>query len=324
MNSPPINVKPSVGDEAIRATNDDASSCKRFAIEKGYWIDPFLPSFIKSPERKPPEINRGYFARVYSIKQLIDAFFKEVQGKAQIINLGAGFDTLFWRLKHEDIANISCFIDVDFPTVTSRKCHHIKNTPGLLQYLHDEDSEVQVSNSELHSHIYHIIAADLRNVPEFETKINQCQLDYNLPTLILTECVLVYMKPSESNNLLKWMSAKLPTSVFINYEQVNMKDKFGEVMLSNLNSRGCGLPGIDSCASLKTQIERFTENGWDSAKAWDMNDIYSRIPRKEIERIEKLEFLDERELLQQLFFHYCIAIGYRDSNNIGLSSISIG
>jgi len=61
-------------DEAIRATNDDAAVCKRCAIQLGYWTDPYLPYFIKSADRKPPEINRGYYARVYAIQILLQQF----------------------------------------------------------------------------------------------------------------------------------------------------------------------------------------------------------------------------------------------------------
>lgn len=60
------------GDEAVQATNDDASICKRSAIQLGYWSDPFLQHFMKGPViRKPPEINRGYYARSYGVYRLL-------------------------------------------------------------------------------------------------------------------------------------------------------------------------------------------------------------------------------------------------------------
>ena len=40
-------------------------------------------------------------------------------------------------------------------------------------------------------------------------------------------------------------------------------------------------------------------------------------------RIERLEFLDERELLDQLFQHYCVCWAYKDTAKIGLSNISL-
>lgn len=41
-----------------------------------------------------------------------------------------------------------------------------------------------------------------------------------------------------------------------------------------------------------------------------MVQIYQSLPSNEIQRIEKLELLDEAELLIQLFQHYCIAIAW--------------
>jgi len=35
-----------------------------------------------------------------------------------------------------------------------------------------------------------------------------------------------------------------------------MNDRFGDVMLNNLRSRGCNLAGVDACTSLDTQISR--------------------------------------------------------------------
>lgn len=62
------------GDEAVRSTNDDASTCKRFAVQLGYWSDPYIPLLVRGAERKTPEINRGYFARVASITSLVQKF----------------------------------------------------------------------------------------------------------------------------------------------------------------------------------------------------------------------------------------------------------
>ena len=39
-----------------------------------------------------------------------------------------------------------------------------------------------------------------------------------------------------------------------------MIDRFGDVMLSNLRSRGCSLAGVEACASLKTQEDRYLTN----------------------------------------------------------------
>ena len=63
-------------DEGVKATNDDATLCKRSAVHRGYWQDPYIQYFIRSGERKAPEINRGYFARVKGMQTLLVQFLE--------------------------------------------------------------------------------------------------------------------------------------------------------------------------------------------------------------------------------------------------------
>lgn len=65
-----------VSDEAVQATNDDASECKRCAVQLGYWIDPYIQFFVKATDRKAPEINRGYYARIMGVWSLLEKFLK--------------------------------------------------------------------------------------------------------------------------------------------------------------------------------------------------------------------------------------------------------
>lgn len=296
-------------DEAVISTNDDASCCKRSAVKLGYWKDDFLGYFVRSPERKAPEINRGYFARVKGIEMCIEKFFKKTGDKCQIINLGCGFDTLYWRLR-EMGHMITNFVELDFPTVTARKCYQIKRNKILLEKIHVEDGEVRLSPTDLHSSNYHIVGVDLRNIDEVALKLQQSEIDFNVPTIFLAECVLVYIESQNCHNLLKWLGSNFKSAVFVNYEQVNMNDRFGEVMLNNLRQRGCSLAGVESCISLDTQISRFLSCSWHGARAWDMVQIYNSIPAPERSRIERIEMLDEAELLTQLFQHYCISVAW--------------
>ncbi|XP_006859867.1 PREDICTED: leucine carboxyl methyltransferase 1 isoform X2 [Chrysochloris asiatica] len=256
-------------DDGVRGTCEDASLCKRFAVSIGYWHDPYIQHFVRlCKERKAPEINRGYFARVLGVSQLIKAFLWKTECNCQILNLGAGMDTTFWTLKDENLLP-SKYFEVDFPMIVSRKIHNIK-----------------------------------------------------LPTLIITECVLIYMTPEQSANLLKWAASSFETAMFINYEQVNMDDRFGQIMVENLRRRQCDLAGVEMCKSLDSQKERLLSSGWETASAVDMMELYSRLPRSEVSRIESLEFLDEVELLEQLMQHYCLCWATKGGNELGLQEIT--
>uniref|UniRef100_A0A3P9IX54 Leucine carboxyl methyltransferase 1 n=1 Tax=Oryzias latipes TaxID=8090 RepID=A0A3P9IX54_ORYLA len=306
-------------DEAVRATCDDATVCKRFATSKGYWKDPYIQYFVRSVgERKAPEINRGYYARVQGVNFLLDAFLKKTQCNCQVINLGAGLDTTFWRLKDNNLMPRK-FFEVDFPTIVSRKIHYIKTKPPLSKTIietHSTDSLLLDAHS-LDSDRYCIIGADLRNISDMEEKLKKFQLNTELPTLVLTECVLVYMTPSQSSGLIRWVAETFHTAMFINYEQANMCDRFGQVMIENLQRRQCMLAGVETCQSLDLQKERFLRSGWEHASALDMITVYSMLPQEDVGRIERLEFLDEGELLQQLLQHYSISWATKDKLRLG-------
>jgi O-methyltransferase involved in polyketide biosynthesis len=72
-------------DEAVQFTADDDCLC----------------AFVRKPSRRSPLINRGYYARVAAVQTLVSQFLDHVKGnKAQIVSLGAGFDTTYFRMKN--------------------------------------------------------------------------------------------------------------------------------------------------------------------------------------------------------------------------------
>ncbi|XP_036811906.1 leucine carboxyl methyltransferase 1 isoform X4 [Oncorhynchus mykiss] len=295
-----------------------------YATSKGYWTDPYVQYFVRSVgERKAPEINRGYYARVQGMNHLLDAFLRKTKCDCQIVNLGAGLDTTFWRLKDENLMPRKYF-EVDFPMIAARKIHNIKTKPPLSKPLietHSTDS-LLLDGHSLDSDRYCIIGADLRDIPGLDDKLKKFHLNPELPTLFLSECVLVYMTPDQSSKLVNWASVTFHTAMFVNYEQVNMLDRFGQVMIENLQRRQCNLAGVEVCQSLETQKERFLKTGWENADALDMMTVYSVIPQDDVARIERLEFLDEKELLQQLLQHYSICWATKDKLKLGLSQVA--
>ena len=165
------------------------------------------------------------------------------------------------------------------------------------------------------------MSCDLRSQADLERKLStQCGLDLNLPTLVIAECVLVYMTSEHSNQLLSFLSRTFHSCAFVSYEQVNLSDKFGSIMLSNMEMRSCKLLGVDACHSMESQRDRFESNGFAAVcQILTMSDFYrTKMDEKERRRIESIEFLDESELLFQLMDHYCICVV---ANNADLSEI---
>lgn len=295
-----------LSDESIMLTADDASKCKKVAVQKGYWKDDFISSMVHCPsQRKAPEINRGYFARTEGVWNLIGEFIRVASPDSQIINLGAGLDTTYWRLNSPTV-QCNKFIEVDFPNLTRKKMHLIESSPKLKSSL--ENPNFNNAEARLHSKHYFLIGCDLQYLDVLRTELLDCGIDFDKPTLFLTECVLMYMHLSVSGDLLQFVSSNFTRPVFISYDTINMNDTFGMVMVNNLKQRQCWLHGIEGSLTSETQKQRFRKNGWKTADVMTMWEVYQKLPSRAI--IERLEFLDENELLKQLLEHYCFVIAY--------------
>ena len=77
-----------------------------------------------------PIINRGTWSRVFAITSTVDKVVNSLkinienkdQRQLQIINLGAGLDTLYFNLKdkYEDQVNLK-FIELDYEQIVQKK-----------------------------------------------------------------------------------------------------------------------------------------------------------------------------------------------------------
>ena len=93
------------------------------------------PSSAAAPPRKPPIINRGYYARVHLINDIVQRFLALTAGQhRQLLALGAGLDTWSLRLTREGHAGLTAF-EVDFDTVLRRKVDLCASVPAVREVL---------------------------------------------------------------------------------------------------------------------------------------------------------------------------------------------
>lgn len=90
----------------------------------GYYNDDFLRVFVRKPSRRSPLINRGYYIRAKAVDTVIRRFIAAVPPSTplQIVSLGAGFDTLYFRLRTAELLRDGDVVfEMDFPTLLKRK-----------------------------------------------------------------------------------------------------------------------------------------------------------------------------------------------------------
>ncbi|KAG8991487.1 carboxy methyl transferase for protein phosphatase 2A [Tulasnella sp. JGI-2019a] len=226
-------------DAATRSTDDDAAQSRLSAVRKGYINDPFIhllvPRAHLSPSR-PPLINIGTFLRCRSIDTLLQNWIvSKPEGESvQVVSLGAGTDTRYWRLSEGPLRDrISKYVEIDFPEVTGRKAMTVLRTPALRVALGD-DPRVEKGGTGLSSPIYHLVPADLRKDREglFDTLLTIFSPDR--PIIVIAECVFPYMEPSTSTQILQWFTGRFSNVAAVIYEMFGLEDSFGKVMRVNM------------------------------------------------------------------------------------------
>ncbi len=161
---------------------------------------------------------------------------------------------------------------------------------------------------------YHLIGGDLREMGDIERQLLAAGLDFSLPTLFISECVLVYVRPDESSRVIEWAGNKFTGgSVIASYEQIHPNDPFGQTMIRNLKARGCSLLGLETYPDLPAHRDRFLSRGWSHWNGWNMNDVYRYfLDPTDLKRIERLEIFDEFEEWHMIQGHYCLSMACND------------
>lgn len=92
-------------DSATRGTDTDAAHSRLSAVRLGYLSDPYLVPLVPKARLVParaPLMNVGTYVRETAIDTLVDRWLDLMGGAGeegvQVVCLGAGSDTRFWRL----------------------------------------------------------------------------------------------------------------------------------------------------------------------------------------------------------------------------------
>ncbi|XP_028250219.1 tRNA wybutosine-synthesizing protein 4 [Parambassis ranga] len=302
-------------DTAVQGTNDSSVVSKVSAAAQGYFNDAFLQHFVCKSARRAPLINRGYYVRWRAVDHCVRRFLHITENcpKRQILSLGAGFDSLYFRLHADEVLSKTVVFEVDFPDVTRRKLALISSNSTLRGMLDSlllcPTGPVYVSSSQ-----YRLLGVDVREEAQVEEALGLAGLDWAAPTLILSEVVLTYMETQWSDAVIGWAAKHLPQSLFVIYEQIHPHDPFGQVMQEHFLKLNSTLHALQQYPDTEAQRQRFLDKGWEQCVCLDMNDFFlGLVPEEERERVRHLEPFDEYEEWHQKCSHYFILTAARGS-----------
>jgi len=327
-------------DDAVQVTHVDAALAKASCAQLGYFEDRWTELLIRNtrPTPRSPLIHRGYYSRVCAIRHRVLRFLELCPRDhgVQVVNLGAGFDTLYFWLR-EDPARWRddlTYFEVDFPEVLSKKLSAIlkrQSTWPLLDATCQEElvaPELSAAGTrQLRTPHCRYVPVDMRIASELLAAMGTAGFRDDLPTLFLAECVLVYMQALHGDGIVEWAASAVPKapSAIVVYEQTNPNDPFGKVMVDNLMQRGCPLLSIFDYPTLDAQRQRYLDRGWDQCNLADMKEVYERhLDRKDVERIHRLELLDEFEEWNLIQSHYFLLVATRAPPSAGDAADSEG
>ncbi|KAM0790813.1 hypothetical protein ACM66B_004658 [Microbotryomycetes sp. NB124-2] len=349
----------STADSATRSTDLDALVSRCSAARTGYIKDDYASLFLPSSQKhlshpkQPPLINIGTHARTWAVDQLVRQFLhQQLQdgNGIQVLSLGAGTDTRFWRMRdewsqqqqNEAIAatrDWPCtrWVEVDFAESTTTKARKITMNSKLKQVL-GPDYKIERGGTSLVSPSYALVSGDLRQFDKLSTvlldptsfpSLNGPLLDPSKPTLLLLECVLFYLPLSNRTTILEWFTstftAQAPSSMLVSYDPFGLNDAFGRVMLRNLAMRDLAIPNDAGANSLEHQVELLKQAGFKQARSMSVKQIRDEaIPPSELQRVNQIERIDEVEELNLVLRHYAVSWAFvqdvSETCKIGLGS----
>ncbi|KAF2005883.1 leucine carboxyl methyltransferase 1 [Amniculicola lignicola CBS 123094] len=319
-----------VRDTAVRSTDQDAAGSRVSCVELGYLDDPYAQLFAtQASTRRLPLLNRGTYVRTSAIDLLVDRFLQTTpDAPKQIVSLGAGTDTRYFRLK-DHYPNINLrYHEIDFATNTAAKLARVNTNKQLYTRAYPDSPpdvfKLDTRPTTHYSSSYNLHALDLRSLATASDDApppTLPNLDPSIPTLILSEMCLTYLQATTVSSILHtfldtYIPAPTPISLVL-YEPILPNDAFGRTMISNLASRNIHLPTLTAYPELEDQRQRLKGYGFiHGFKAADTRLIWREwVTGEEKERVAGLEMLDEMEELDLLLKHYCVAWGWRDGGD---------
>ncbi|WAR02217.1 TYW4-like protein [Mya arenaria] len=175
---------------AVQGTNDCSIVSKCSMAAQGYFDDPYLQAFVLKLTRRAPLIHRGYYVRAKVFEYMLEKFLSTNKGQKQILSLGAGFDSSYFRLYSKGLLTDTVLYEIDFPDLVKRKRALIEAHPEMMAMIGtlNADHSQRCPQIELSGSQYKLLGVDLTLTNTLDAALSLCGADFDQPTLLLSEC----------------------------------------------------------------------------------------------------------------------------------------
>lgn len=206
------------------------------------------------------------------------------------------------------------YVELDLPDVVSRKAATVRGDARLAAAV---GGALPPRAASISTSAYSVLPIDLRSSAAVLAALDGAGIDRAAPTLILAECVLVYLPPTASAALAFALATHLADAVVLVFEPVRPDDPFGRQMVSNVAARGSPLLGLAATRTLADHEARWKEAGWDRAAAISMAAAWAGcVEPGGRRRAEAAARLDEVEEWRLLLDHYAFVLAVRGAGGV--------
>lgn len=317
-------------DLQVQGTNNSSIVSKR-SVEMIYnpIMEPdskeWFKHFVPKAKRRSPAINRGYWIRMESIKQLVYRILEKYPTEmVRVINLGCGFDPLPFQLLAEESKKNFQFYDFDYPELVQRKMRMIRDSPEIMEVI---GKQVNIENLSslgvcMATDSYKLVGCDLKNTSMYEKQIKELLSGLGA-SIFIAEVSLAYMKPEHANPVIEILSG-LSNSHFLVLEQIMPSGEqhfFAQKMLYHFNHLRSPLQCVTEYSTKDKQCKRF-EKYFPNVTVVDLFESWQQlIPIEKKKLIDSVEPFDEWEEFIVFCQHYVVIHATNSQHKILMESI---
>ena len=328
---------PSLGsdDICVENTNSESLLSKLSVVDAGYRVDPFLKIFRTNDQglvkRSPRSaaINRGYLARMIALECSLEKYLLMLSAvgiKHQVLSLGAGYDSLYFRLRNQGIIKSKhcSYFEVDFPVVPLTKWHFISKNALLKSFFKLLKSSFGNECFSFDDGSFNMVGCNMTDTENLEKRLDALNFNWMLPTIVFCECSLTYVESTDSIALTSWLTRKISHLIFIDYEQIHPDDSFGQIMVRHFQKRNSTLKCIKYYPSICDHKRRFLSLGWKRCSILNIDTVFRQNhglhEQKRWKNID--DQFDEPEEFISKCTHYILFVG-SNSDVVKASCLSI-